>query len=476
MNVATLDTASVTHHRSVAPRLVIDAELLKRFGGRGPRYTSYPTADRFHPAGAGTVYARALAARRQRPEDALGLYIHIPFCQTLCYYCGCNKIATKRTEQALPYLEALLREARLVRAALGARQTVRHLHLGGGTPTFMPDDLLGRLLEHLHDLFEFAPDGEYSIEVDPRTVDAARMTRLRAMGLNRVSLGVQDFDPAVQEAVNRIQPFEMTEALIQAARDARFLSVNVDLIYGLPRQTEVSFAETIRRTVQLRPDRVALYHYAHLPQMFKPQRRIDERALPSPDDKATMFEGAVRAFEAAGYRHLGLDHFALEHDELAIAQREGRLHRNFQGYCSHAEGDLIGLGVSAISSVGGVYAQNDKTLSGWRSALSRDELPVTRGIALDEDDRIRRRIIQNLMCQFTLDRRALEQEFGPAGSAVFDDARPALAEFHQAGVLRIDADGLAVLPAGRLLVRAVAMSFDRHLQQHTGIERYSRIA
>ena len=456
--------------------LVIDADLLRRFGGRGPRYTSYPTADRFHEGCGAESYARALSGRSHRPNDPLGLYIHIPFCQTICYYCGCNKIGTKKTEQALPYLEALVREVDQITSILGRGQRVSHLHFGGGTPTFMPDELLGRLLAHLRTRFNFAEDGEYSIEVDPRTVDAPRIARLRALGLNRVSLGVQDFDPEVQRAVNRIQPYALTEALIQAAQDAGFLSVNVDLIYGLPKQTVETFSETVAGTVALRPDRIALYHYAHLPQMFKPQRRIDEQALPAPAEKARMFERAVRGFEAAGYHHLGLDHFALEHDELAVAQREGRLHRNFQGYCSHDAGDLIALGVSAISSVGGVYAQNDKTLSGWLEALNQGRLPIVRGIELDADDHVRRAIIGDLMCNFAVDRGSLEKRFGPAGTGIFDATLPALTELHEAGVIRLAPDRLTVEPAGRLLVRAVAMAFDRHLQGNASIERYSRIA
>jgi oxygen-independent coproporphyrinogen-3 oxidase len=456
--------------------LMIDAELLRRFGGRGPRYTSYPTADRFHEGCGAKAYSRALSDRGSRSGDPLGLYIHIPFCRTICYYCGCNKIGTKRTEQAQPYLDALIHEIDLVSSIIGKRQRVSHLHFGGGTPTFMPDELLGRLLSHLRNRFDLAEHGEYSIEVDPRTVDAPRMERLLALGLNRVSLGVQDFDPEVQKAVNRIQPYELTEALVRAARKAGFLSVNVDLIYGLPRQTIATFAETVARTVALRPDRVALYHYAHLPKMFKPQRRIDEEALPAPSEKAVMFENAVRGFEAAGYHHLGLDHFALEHDELAVAQREGRLHRNFQGYCSHDEGDLIALGVSAISSVGGVYAQNDKTLSGWLEALSQHRLPTVRGMELDPDDHIRRDIIQDLMCTFAIDRQRLDDRYGHAGTAIFDATRPALSELHQAGVIHLEADGLKVEPAGRLLVRAVAMAFDSHLQREAAIERYSSIA
>jgi len=457
--------------------LEIDHALIERFGGRGPRYTSYPTADRFDAGFAPADYLHALLERAAR-RTPLGLYVHVPFCRTICYYCGCNKIGTKRTEHGDPYVEALIAEMRLITALTGRGQRLSHLHFGGGTPTFLADQAFTRLFDAITTHFVLDPAGEYSIEIDPRTVTPPRLDMLRALGLNRVSLGIQDFDPEVQAAVNRIQPYEATAALMQAARAAGFRSINADLIYGLPRQTLAGFERTLAQIVAAGPDRIALYQYAHLPALFKPQRRIDEAALPGPAEKARMFERAVRGFEHASYRHLGLDHFALEHDDLANAQREGRLHRNFQGYCSHDEGDLIALGVSAISSVGGVYAQNDKTLAGWLAALEGDRLPIVRGIELDPDDHIRRDIIQDLMCNFAVDRTGLSARFGAAGEAVFDATLPALAELEAAGVVRVDAQALTVEPAGRLLVRAVAMAFDRHLssEQMAGGERYSRIA
>ncbi len=457
--------------------LVIDAELLERFGGRGPRYTSYPTADRFDERVDAERYGRALVERAGRRGESLGLYVHIPFCRVICYYCACNKIGTKHVEQSTPYLEALRREMTLVTDRTGRGQPVRHLHFGGGTPTFMPDAELAQLVGSLREYFAFSDDGEYSIEVDPRTVGTQRIRALRDMGLNRISLGVQDFDPTVQAAVNRIQSYEQTVALIDAARESGFRSINVDLIYGLPKQNPESFGETLRKTVAAAPDRIALYHYAHLPTLFKPQRRISEADLPSSEAKARMFETAVSVFESAGYRHLGLDHFARENDELAIAQREGRLHRNFQGYCSHDAGDLIALGVSAISSVGDVYAQNDKVLDGYYRRIERGELPVVRGIALDDDDFVRRDAIQSLMCDFSLDWDALDARRGIDSRKLLADAQAALAPLAEAGAVRIDERGIEVLPRGKLLVRAVAMAFDRHLaQQAAGGAGYSRIA
>jgi oxygen-independent coproporphyrinogen-3 oxidase len=456
--------------------LIIDETLLARFGGLGPRYTSYPTADRFHEGVTEAAYANALRERRQRSEEPLGLYVHIPFCRTICYYCACNKIGTKRVEHAQPYVESLFTEIDRVCHELGERQRVSHLHLGGGTPTFLPDELMAVLIRRLRDRFEFADEGEYSIEVDPRTVDPQRIVTLRSLGLNRISLGVQDFDEQVQRAVNRLQPWDKTRDLIHAARKVEFASINVDLIYGLPRQTPLTFEATVDRTIELGPDRIALYHYAHLPHLFKPQRRIDEVSLPASADKARMFEHAVRRFEAAGYVHLGLDHFAKADDELAAAQRQGRLHRNFQGYCSHDSGDLIGFGVSAISSVGRVYAQNDKTLPGWHTAVSDGRLPVMRGIELDDDDLLRRAAIQALMCNFALSWDRVEHDFGAQACDRLRQAASGLADLRNAGAVTVDRQGVRVLARGRLLVRAVAMAFDRYLNQDGAGTRYSRIA
>lgn len=461
------------------PPLEIDEALLDRFGGRGPRYTSYPTADRFHAGFTHEDYDRALLRRADRRDEPLGLYVHVPFCRTICWYCACNKIGTKHQEQSSPYLEAVLKELYLVKRRIGAGHRVSHLHFGGGTPTFMPDTELARLIGAFREAFDFAPDGEgeYSIEIDPRTVDGARLRVLRDLGMNRVSLGVQDFDLEVQKAVNRIQPKELTIALIEAARDSGFRSVNVDLIYGLPKQTPDSFRRTVEQTIAAGPDRIALYHYAHLPTLFKPQRRIAEADLPSSPDKARMFEEAVRLFEAAGYLYLGLDHFARADDELAIAQREGRLNRNFQGYTSHSSGDLIALGVSAIASVGDVYAQNEKVLQGYYDALAADRLPVSRGIRLNREDFIRRDAIESLMCRFELDWGWLARRRGVDGARHFERELAALAPLVEAGAVRVDDAGVTVLPRGRLLVRAVAMAFDEYLGKGARpAGGYSRIA
>jgi oxygen-independent coproporphyrinogen III oxidase len=470
---------AATMPSTCAAPLEIDEDLLQRFGGNGPRYTSYPTADRFQEGFGPQDYERALVRRAASRDEPLGLYIHIPFCRTICWYCACNKIGTKHPEQADPYIDALLAELDLVIQRIGRGHRLSHLHFGGGTPTFLPDQGLERLIDAFRSRFDFASDdvGEYSIEIDPRTVDAGRLARLRSLGLNRVSLGVQDFDPEVQKAVNRIQSRESTISLIDAAHAAGFRSVNVDLIYGLPRQTPERFARTVEQTIAAAPDRIALYHYAHLPAVFKPQRRIHDAELPSSADKGRMFEQAVRRFESASFQSLGLDHFARPDDELSIAQHEGRLHRNFQGYTSHDPGDLISLGVSAISSVGDVYAQNEKLLHGYYEALAADRLPIARGIRLDREDFIRRDAIQSLMCRFSLDWGWLARRRGVDGARHFAREIESLAPLQDAGVVRIDENGVTVLPRGRLLVRAVAMAFDTYLaagKRPAG--GYSRIA
>jgi len=454
----------------------LDPALIERFGGRGPRYTSYPTADRFSGSFDPAQYTQALLERAGRRLAPLGLYLHVPFCRTICYYCGCNKIGTKHQEKSSQYVTALQREIELVTMLIGRGQRISHLHFGGGTPTFMLDEEFAKLFEVIGSRFELAGDGEYSIEIDPRTVTPKRLWTLRALGLNRVSLGIQDFDPEVQAAVNRIQPYEETRALIDAAREAGYHSINVDLIYGLPKQTVEGFKRTLELTIDAAPDRVALYHYAHLPHLFKPQRRIHEEELPSAETRSQLFDLAVHMFRAAGYVYLGLDHFARVDDELAIAQREGRLHRNFQGYCSHDSGDLIALGVSSISAVGSVYAQNEKSLEAYYARLMQGELPIARGITLGYDDFVRRDVIQSLMCNFRVWWPEVEAKHGIVASQYFADALGELAAMHEAGAIRIHADGIEVLPRGRLLVRAVAMAFDRYLKHAPSGATYSKIA
>ena len=464
-----------------APQLEFDSGLIQRLSQSGPRYTSYPTADRFSDQFSSRDYLHAVNHLNARgARHPLSLYIHIPFCDTVCYYCGCNKIVTKNRDKAITYLDYLKRELAMQGKLFAGFNQVEQLHFGGGTPTYLSDTQMGDLMQHLRRWFSFADDtkGEYSIEVDPRSVTAARIHTLRAQGFNRISLGVQDFDEQVQRAVNRIQPEQTTLDTIQAARDAGFRSISIDLIYGLPKQTLVSIAETLTKVIAANPDRIAVYHYAHLPHIFKPQRRIAEDDLPSSDIKLEMLGLCIRQLNAAGYVYIGMDHFAKPDDELAVAQRQGLLHRNFQGYSTHAESDLIACGVSAISSVGMCYSQNTKTLDDYYDRLDQGELPIVRGYQLTMDDVLRRFIIQRLMCNFELSIRSLEQAYPIKFDNYFRLELEALDELRAMGLLTIDSEWIEVTLKGRLLIRNVCMVFDRHLQQARQLYseplRYSR--
>jgi oxygen-independent coproporphyrinogen-3 oxidase len=417
-----------------------------------------------------------VADRRTRGNARpLSLYLHIPFCDTVCYYCACNKIVTKNREKAATYLAYLKREVEMQGRLFAGMNEVAQLHFGGGTPTYLSDAQMGELMDHLRRCFRFAADdqGEYSIEVDPRTVSAERVHSLRAQGFNRISLGVQDFDAEVQKAVNRIQPEEETRAIIAAARDAGFRSVSIDLIYGLPKQTPASMTETLEKVVAANPDRIAVYHYAHLPHLFKPQRRIREEDMPGSDAKLAMLQLCIERLTGAGYVYIGMDHFARPGDDLAIAQRQGRLHRNFQGYSTHADTDLVSCGVSAIGAVGATYSQNVKTLDAYYDALDRNELPVTRGARLNMDDVLRRTIIQKLMCQFELSISAIEQAFPVVFRQYFRDELAQLATMEDDGLVSVNGDWISVGAKGRLLIRNVCMVFDRYLAGSTG-PRYSK--
>ena len=445
---------------------LFDADLVRRYDRPGPRYTSYPTAIDFH-AGFGPDDYRAAAAASNRAADrkALSLYVHVPFCRSPCFYCGCNKVITRDKAKARDYLAHLDTEIDLQGALFDRDRTVRQLHFGGGTPTFLDDDELEALLGRLGRAFTLteAAEREYSIEIDPRTVDAARLARLTAMGFNRVSLGIQDFDPGVQQAVNRVQPAEETLGLIAAARRLGIRSLSVDLIYGLPRQTPASFGRTLDRLIEARPERLAVYSYAHLPQLFKPQRQIDDRDLPSAEDKLALLGLTIERLGAAGYVYIGLDHFALADDELVKAQTAGTLQRNFQGYSTHADTDLVALGVSAISKVGDSYAQNAKTLGAYYRHLEAGRLPIERGIELDGEDRLRREVIQHLMCATHLDFAAIGRAFGidfeQHFAAELERLQPLLAD----GLAVRDGAGLQVTGRGRLLLRHLAMAFDGRL-------------
>ncbi|WP_046239794.1 oxygen-independent coproporphyrinogen III oxidase, partial [Delftia tsuruhatensis] len=380
----------------------VTPELLRRFDVPGPRYTSFPTADRFVEAFGAEDYILALEHRKSSTAARampLSLYVHVPFCESLCYYCACNKIVTRHHDRAAVYLDYLAREMALHTAHCGKGQAVSQLHLGGGTPTFFSDDELRTLMALLREHFKLEPGGEYSIEVDPRTVSVERLAVLKELGFNRLSFGVQDFDEQVQIAVHRVQPAEQVFALVAAARQLGFASINVDLIYGLPKQTPESFERTLAQVNALRPDRIALYAYAHLPERFKPQRRIAAEDLPQGADKLAMLSRSIAAFMDGGYVYVGMDHFALPEDALAVAKRQGRLHRNFQGYSTQPDCDLIALGVSAIGKVGASYSQNAKTLEEYYDAIDAGHLPVVRGLALSRDDLVRRAVIMAIMCQ-----------------------------------------------------------------------------
>ena len=456
----------------------VKPDLLQRFDIPGPRYTSYPTADRFVEAFSAADYGQALVQRREGPSVLalpLSVYVHIPFCESLCYYCACNKIITKHHSRAASYLRYLGREIGLHTAQLGTGQTVTQLHLGGGTPTFLSDDELRELMAMLRRSFTLAPGGEYSIEIDPRTVDATRLRALAELGFNRLSFGVQDFDPDVQKAVHRIQPFEQVSALMAQAREIGFDSINMDLIYGLPRQTPESFARTLAQVVQLRPDRIALYAYAHLPERFKPQRRIVSADLPGGAAKVAMLSESLTAFLAAGYVYIGMDHFALPNDALAVAKRQGRLHRNFQGYSTQPECDLIGLGVSAIGRIGATYSQNAKTMEEYCDHLDQGRLPVARGLALSRDDLARRAVIMALMCQGQVLFESIELAWLLDFRNYFAAELKQLGELAEAGLLVMDDVGIQVTAQGWFFVRAVAMVFDRYLQADRNRAKFSRI-
>ena len=457
---------------------VISPALLQRFDVSGPRYTSYPTADRFVEAFGYDEYSAALAHRRSGAAAMalpLSVYVHIPFCESLCYYCACNKIITKHHERAEPYLRYLSREIDLHTAQLGIGQPVSQVHLGGGTPTFFNDRQLAELMDMLRRNFTLAPGGEYSIEVDPRTVDAQRLSVLHGLGFNRLSFGVQDFDPEVQKAVHRIQPAEQVFALVEAARGIGFESINVDLIYGLPRQTPESFQRTLAQVNQLRPDRIALYAYAHLPERFKPQRRILQADLPAAAGKVSMLAASLDALMGAGYVYVGMDHFALPEDALAIAKRQGRLHRNFQGYSTQPDCDLIGLGVSAIGKVGATYSQNAKTLEEYCDYLDQGRLPVVRGLALSRDDVVRRAVIMALMCQGELQFESIELAHLIDFRSYFATELETLQTLQEQGLATVHNTGITVTEQGWFFIRAVAMVFDRYLQADRNRARFSRI-
>ena len=457
---------------------ILNPELLRRYDVAGPRYTSYPTADRFVEAFGETDYIRALEQRRDglaAKAYPLSLYVHIPFCESLCYYCACNKIITKHHERGEEYLRYLSREVELNVAHLGRGQTVSQLHLGGGSPTFLNDDELRSLMRMLRHHFDLVPGGEYSIEIDPRTVTRERLATLSELGFNRLSFGVQDFEPAVQKAVHRIQPAEQVFDLVAEARALGFESINADLIYGLPMQTPETFQRTLAQISRLRPDRIALYAYAHLPERFKPQRRIHAQDLPPAASKLAMLDDALKALMHAGYDYVGMDHFALPDDALAVAKRQGRLHRNFQGYSTQPDCDLVSLGVSAIGRVGPTFHQNVKTLDEYYDLLNQGRLPVARGLALTRDDLVRRSVIMALMCQGSVLFESIEVSHLIDFKSYFATELEQMRAMQSEGLVTLDDNGVQVTELGWFFVRGVAMVFDKYLQADRNRARFSKI-
>lgn len=458
--------------------VVLDADLIRQYNQQGPRYTSYPTAVEFHE---GFTEADYCAWAKRTNEDpipsSLSLYVHIPFCDTVCFYCACNKVVTKNHSRAGPYLQHLGLEIERQGALYDADRQVEQLHLGGGTPTFLSHKQIRELMRALREHFSLREDdiGEYSIEIDPRKADEVTVALLRELGFNRMSLGVQDFEPEVQRAVNRIQSEEETHRVIAAARSQGFKSINIDLIYGLPHQTVESFGRTLDKIIAVSPERLSIYNYAHLPEVFKTQRHINEADLPSPDEKLKILQYTIERLTGASYQYIGMDHFAKPEDELAVAQRNGTLTRNFQGYSTHAECDLVGLGVSAISKVGFCYAQNVRNLDEYYGRIDAGELAVYRGIELTDDDVLRREVIGQLICHGWLDIASIEQRFGIEFTEYFAAERDVLGTMQADGLLKMDDRAIEVLPPGRLLIRSICMVFDRYLRTHRKKRPYSNV-
>lgn len=458
-----------------------DAELLRRYDKAGPRYTSYPTAPQFAPSfGERELREHASRSNLHATPRPLSLYVHVPYCFSPCFYCGCHRIITRDFGRSGPYLERLLREAELVAPLFDRTREVLQLHLGGGTPNFLQPQQIADLIAGLGKQFRLSQDArrDFSIELDPRLVRPGDIAAYAAIGLNRASLGVQDFDEAVQKAVNRVQSVTQTLETIEACRRHGFRSVNVDLIYGLPQQTLAGFAKTLDIVLEARPDRLAIYGYAHMPQLFKAQKQIDADDLPSPQTKLQLLGLAIEKLSAAGYRYIGMDHFALPEDDLSRAQEAGDLHRNFMGYTTHADCDLIGLGMSAISHIDDSFSQNARDLPSWEHAIDARRLPICRGMTLDRDDIVRGELIQQLMCQGEIDIRALEERFDIEFATYFEDSLHKLSELVADGLVTIEPDRIAATARGRLLLRIIAMCFDRYLAQPADAEarpRYSRV-
>ncbi|WP_061019424.1 oxygen-independent coproporphyrinogen III oxidase [Vibrio splendidus] len=452
-------------------QIVWDQEILNKYNYSGPRYTSYPTALEFHEAFTVADYDMACT---QYPERPLSLYVHIPFCHKLCYYCGCNKVITRHSHKADEYLDVIEHEIRQRASLLNGRE-VTQLHFGGGTPTFLTKTQITRLMMILREEFNFTADAEISIEVDPREIELDVLDHLRSEGFNRLSIGVQDFNKEVQKLVNREQDEEFIIAMVQRAKELGFRSTNLDLIYGLPKQTQALFAETLKQVLEMKPGRLSVFNYAHMPQLFAAQRKIKDEDLPEAKEKMAILQDTIETLTGAGYQFIGMDHFALPEDELAVAQREGILHRNFQGYTTQGEADLIGFGVSAISMVGDAYAQNQKELKKYYAQVNDLRHALWKGVALDSDDLLRREVIKQLICNFKLDKTMIESEFSVNFSRYFKEDLELLQTFINDDLVEVDDKEIRVTLRGRLLIRNICMCFDKYLRAKARQQQFSRV-
>lgn len=442
--------------------------LVEKYDRPGPRYTSYPTAPQFHCAFSAKDYEQQARASNIEPAKPLSIYLHVPFCQSLCYYCACHKIVTQKTQRAAQYLDYLLKEIALKAPLFTNKRLVTQLHLGGGTPTYFTSEQLARLMSALNNAFKLdhSDSREFSLEVDPRTLDVGQIHTLKALGFNRLSFGVQDFDLKVQQAINRVQSIEQTTTLVDASRLAGFKSVSIDLIYGLPLQSVASFNRTLEQVIALRPDRIAAYSYAHMPHLVRAQRLIRPEDMPAPELKLELLELTINRLTQAGYIYIGMDHFALPNDGLTLARQRGTLQRNFQGYSTQAQCDLIGLGVSSIGKFQNSYSQNTKELKSYYQALDQAQIPISKGYTLDQDDLVRSTVITQLMCHGTLEFAEIERDFAICFSDYFADELVALETLASDQLLKLSQHGITLTQQGLLLVRNVAMVFDRYLREN----------
>jgi len=452
-------------------RLAVSTAMLNKYNQPGPRYTSYPTAPEWDDTFGPDDLLDAFRKANRKPQPApLSLYFHLPFCESLCLYCGCNVVISKKHEVVLPYLDHLRREIDLVSSEVAPSRRVEQMHWGGGTPTYLTPEQAEEIFSYIKGRFEFSDSPEISVEIDPRVTSREHCRTLRRVGFNRVSMGVQDFDPLVQKTIRRVQPFEDTRALYEYCRELRFESINIDLIYGLPHQTAASFGDTVTKVIQMRPDRIAVFSYAHVPWMKKQQGSF-ARFLPEDLEKFRIFSRAIEMLTEAGYRYIGLDHFALPGDEIAAAQDERTLHRNFQGYTTKAGCDLYAMGVSSISALEDVYAQNWRDLPRYYGAVGAGGLPTMRGVRVSEEDKLRRSVIDRVLCHMVVVKSEIEREFGINFDAHFRTELERLREFERDGLVRMDGNRIEVEPMGRVFIRNIAMAFDAYLNRPASQQR-----